>query len=73
VKKNASKKRRYRVKDKKTNHSSLSLSLSLSLREIPLLSVFHSTHQPTTDRNALSLLFFLEIIFIFISIVIFLF
>jgi hypothetical protein len=51
----------------------LSLSLSLSLREIPLLSVFHSTHQPTTDRNALSLLFFLEIIFIFISIVIFLF
>jgi hypothetical protein len=52
---------------------SLSLSLSLSLREIPLLSVFHSTHQPTTDRNALSLLFFLEIIFIFISIVIFLF
>jgi hypothetical protein len=71
VKKNASKKRRYRVKDKKTNHSSL--SLSLSLREIPLLSVFHSTHQPTTDRNALSLLFFLEIIFIFISIVIFLF
>jgi hypothetical protein len=71
VKKNASKKRRYRVKDKKTNHSSL--SLSLSVREIPLLSVFHSTHQPTTDTNALSLLIFLEIIFIFISIVIFIF
>lgn len=40
-------------------------SLSLWAREVPLQSVFHSTHQPTTDTNiALSLDLSLHILFV---------